>query len=226
MTSAMRNTTLRVVGEVVGRLASLALFAAVGRSVGEDGLGAFVLALAVLQIGMWVVDLGLDRYILRRISSERELVHEYFANVFALKLVLSVPVFALCLGGLAALGYGAEVQHTAWALAAGVAFDSLARTLLAACSAHERAEPVAAGLIVQRLATAGIGIGVLALGAGVPAVAGAYSLGSALGLATGLWLMVRTIGRPRLQIARHSWRPLIAESLPYAVQDVLTILLA
>ena len=63
---AMLNTAYRSGGEIVGRFASLLLFAQAGRSLGQTGLGAFVFALVFTGIVMIPINLGLDRYTLAR----------------------------------------------------------------------------------------------------------------------------------------------------------------
>ena len=55
---AAKNTAVRAAGELAGRVASLVLFAGVARSLGEDGLGAFVLALAFLDITTTPIELA------------------------------------------------------------------------------------------------------------------------------------------------------------------------
>ena len=67
---AILNTAYRSGGEIVGRFASLLLFAYAGRKLGQSGLGAFVFGIAFTGFVMIGVDLGLDRYTLRAIESE------------------------------------------------------------------------------------------------------------------------------------------------------------
>src|SRR5256885_4495030 len=67
---AIMNTAYRTAGEITGRFASLLLFAQAGRSLGENGLGAFVFAVVFTGIVMIPVNLGLDRYMLRSRSEE------------------------------------------------------------------------------------------------------------------------------------------------------------
>src|SRR5262249_40359089 len=49
---AILNTAYRSGGEIVGRLASLLLFAYAGRQLGQHGLGAFVFAIAFTGLVM------------------------------------------------------------------------------------------------------------------------------------------------------------------------------
>ena len=46
---AAKNTIVRALGEIVGKGASLVLFAVLAREVGDDGVGAYVLAFAFVH---------------------------------------------------------------------------------------------------------------------------------------------------------------------------------
>jgi O-antigen/teichoic acid export membrane protein len=223
---AITNTLYRSSGEIIGRLASLALFAEVARKLGETGLGAFVFAIAYLGFVMVAVDLGLDRYILRAIARQRESANHLFFNVIALKLVLAVPLFTLSLVGLHLVGYNARAQTTCLALTVGVLSDSIARTQTAIFSAHERGGPPSIADAFQRICSAGLGIVALQAGYGVVAVALSYSAGSLLGVVVGFALLHRTIGMPARTVSHRSWRSLTAASIPFAAQDTFSILLA
>jgi len=223
---ALANTAFRGTGEIVGRLASLALFAVVARKLGENGLGAFVFAVAYLGFVMVAIDLGLDRYILRAIARERESADHLFFNTIALKLALAVPLFALSLAGLRLVGYNATAQATTLALTLGVLSDSVARTQAAIFSAHERGGPPSLADALQRICSAGLGIVALQAGYGVVAVAASYSIGSFLGVLIGFGLLARTIGMPERAVDSRRWRSLATASIPFAAQDTFSILLA
>jgi O-antigen/teichoic acid export membrane protein len=223
---AVENTVYRSVGEIVGRLASLLLFAAMARKLGQDGLGAFVFAVAYLGFVMVAVDLGLDRYLLRAVVRERDPSNPIFFNVLALKLVLAVPLLALGLLGVHVLGYGEEAALTALALAPGVVADSVARTQSSFFLAHERGAPPSIADAIQRILSAALGLAALQAGYGVAAVAAAYSIGSMAGVLIGFLLLQRTIGLPVRAVRRAGWRSLAANSLPYAIQDTFSVLLA
>jgi O-antigen/teichoic acid export membrane protein len=223
---AVENTVYRSVGEIVGRLASLLLFAAMARKLGQEGLGAFVFAVAYLGFVMVAVDLGLDRYMLRAVVRERDPSNPIFFNVLALKLVLALPLLSLGLLGVHLLGYSEQAALTALALAPGVVADSVARTQTSLFLAHERGAPPSLADAIQRILSAGLGLAALQAGYGVAAVAAAYSIGSLVGVLIGFLLLQRTIGLPVRAVSRGGWRSLAANSLPYAIQDTFSVLLA
>ncbi len=222
---AAKNTLVRAVGEIVGKLASLVLFAALGRKLGESDLGVFVLALAFLQIASTPVELGFSRYIVRQVARDRSSADELFFNVVALKLALSVPVVGGSLVGINLLGYDGRTRETVYVLTAGILLDSFTKTIFSLFTAHERGELQAITLIVQRVAAAALGLAALAAGLGVVSIAATYTAGAALGLIQAAVLTRRHIGVPRWLVDRPGWRRLALVSLPFAIQDVFTALL-
>lgn len=222
---AARNTAARAAAEIVGKLAALVLFAVLGRKVGETGLGAFVFAFAFLQIAIVPIDLGYDRYLVKRVATERGDAPGLLWNVIALKLVWALPVGAIALPVLFAIGANAQSREVVYALAAGMLLDSIARTVFSVFSAFERSELLAVSLVVQRLLAAGLGLAALAAGHGVVTVAGAYTVGAAGGLVLGFVLLGRILGGERPRLDRSGWRELTRMSRPFAVQDVFSVML-
>lgn len=212
----------RATGEIAGKLASLVLFAALGRATGEGGLGVFVFAFALLQVAIVPVDLGYDRWAIRRLAVDRSDVRGLVADVFLMKLVLAGPVLALTFAGVAAAGYGSETRNAVYVAAVGVMIDSFARTAYSVFTAWERNERVAISLVAQRFSAAGLGLIALAAGGGVVSVAATYAVGAGLGLIVALALLRQTIGGLPSGFDRSRWRATTRASLPFAVQDVFT----
>lgn len=223
---AIANTLYRSGGEIVGRLASLLLFAEAGRTLGPNGLGAFVFAVAYLGFVMVGVDIGLDRYLLRSAARERSSSHQLFFNVLGLKFALVVPLFGVGFIVLHLLGYHHQVEATVWALAPGVFSDSVARTQLSVFLAHERSGPPSLADAIQRVLSAGLGIAALKSGYGVVALGYTYSAGSMIGVLVGFVLLARTVGIPRRTVSSRHWRRIATASVPFATQDTFSLMLA
>ena len=210
---------------MLGKLASLLLFAGIARELGQSGLGIFVFALAWTEISLMVVGVGLDRYFLRRVARDRSR-REELANVLALKLALALPVVALSFTLVALLDFGGATSAAIYVLTPGLLMDSLRQAVFSVFNAFERGGMLALSLVMQRFAAAALGLGALALGFGVVTVAAAYTAGAALGLAVTLTLYLRRIGPLRAPVSLAVWRRLTAESLPFGAQDVFGVLLA
>ena len=222
---ALKNTSVRAAGEIVGKLSTFALFAVLARAAGQSDVGAFVFAFAFLQIAMIPIALGSDPYTLREIARDHAATDRLFWNVVALKLATAVPILAVAFVVLGAITDSTTTRDTVIALAPGLFVDLVAKTLHSVFNARERGTLLALSLVVQRAVTAAIGIAALAAGYGVVTVAALYSVGAALGLATGAVLLARHLGVPRWRVDPRRWARLAGQSWPFALQDIFGTLL-
>lgn len=222
---AAKNVIARAVAEIIGKLASLVLFAALARSTGQTGLGVFVLAFAFCQLATMPTGLGLDRFYLRHVARDHSRIDEFF-NVIALKLTLAVPVVAISVIVVQLLGYDEQTRLAVFVLMPGLLLDSLQRTVANVFTARERSDLIAVSIVVQRVGAAAVGLALLSSGYGVIAVAVTYSAGAAAGFILGLALLRQSFGLPRLWAATSVWRRLTSRSFPFAAQDASGALLA
>jgi O-antigen/teichoic acid export membrane protein len=223
---AVANTTLRAVAEILGKLVSLVLFAAIARKGGQAGLGAFVLAFAYGQIVLVPVDFGLDRQLTRRVAETPEAAARMWVDVMALKTALLVPILGIGIAILPLLGYPDQTPTIILALLPGLAFDSFARSAFSVLMGFERGGPIAIGTFTQRTTGAGLGILALSLGYGVPVAAAGYSIGAALGFGVTVVLLGRLVPLRGTGGARPAkWRQLLRTSTPFGFQEVFSVLL-
>ncbi|MCW2967033.1 MAG: hypothetical protein JWM71_805 [Solirubrobacteraceae bacterium] len=219
------NSAVIAVGEITGKLASLALIAVLARKGGATAVGVWIYALSVCQITTMMVDFGMDRWILRQIAADQTQYQRRFPVILGLKALLTVPCGALTFGAVIALGASASTRAVVMILFVGFLLDALARAMEHVFSAFDRGALAAPGTIAQRVVAAGLGILALALGGGVALVAAAYVVGSSVQVVIDVVLLHRRVEAP-------SWRPRLSDarevasrSLPFAVQDVASVLL-
>lgn len=222
---AARNTAIQATGEIVGSLASAALFFAMTRRLGQSEVGVYVTATAFVVITMVIVDLGLDRFVTREVARRREAARELFWNVLTLKVALAVPIFALAFGVIHALPYARETRQTAYVLAAAVLFHSLMIMVRSFFVAYEQGKPIAALIVFQRILAAALGFLVLGLGGGVRTIAISYAVSTFAGFLLALLLAYRLMERFPLRIEPRRQRRLLRIGLPYVSQDIFTVLL-
>jgi O-antigen/teichoic acid export membrane protein len=222
---AARNTVVQAVGEILGSLASAALFAAMTRTLGQSEVGVYVAATAYVAITMVPVDLGLDRYVLREVARRPEAVRRLFWNSLALKLVLALPVFGIAYGVIHALPFTPQTRTTAYLLSAGLLFHSMTLMVRSVFLAFERSRPVAVVIFVQRLLAATLGFGVLLAGGGVQEIVVTYGVSTLTAFVLATVLLFRTIGTIPLAVGREVQADLFMRGLPFVSQDALTVLL-
>ena len=222
---ALKNVGVRGIAEVLGKLSTLVLFAAMARELGQTEFGVFIFALAYLGIVTTPVGLGMDPYLLRAIAGDATQAPRLFFNVLALKLVVAVPVVALGLLALWPLGYGAQARATVAVLSASVVLDLIARSFHAYFNAAERGELLAVCVVAQRAVTAALGIAVLVAGGGLVAVAAVFAFGSALHVVLAAALTDRFVPLAAGRQRARAWGAIVQRSLPFGAQDVLTVLI-
>lgn len=222
---AAGNTVVRAVAEVVGKLSTVILLAAIGRKLGQEDLGVFIFAVAYLEITMTPIGFGTDPYLLRQVAASRANLDRLFWNVLAFKAAVAVPVLALGLTALWPLGYDTTERTVVAVLAAGLLLELLAKTYHAVYTAVERNELLASTLVVQRVFTATVGVAALLGGANLLLVTAIYSVGSSIHLGLAIWLLPRAVTVPARRVTPIRWWPLTRLSAPFAAQDILTVLL-
>ncbi len=222
---AGKNTLIRAVGEIVGKLASLVLFGALARAVGQAEIGIFVFAFAYLQIVTMPVGLGMDRLLVRRVAKDRSRLEELM-DVLGVKVAVGIPVALAGVGLIALGGYDERTLATVALLAPGLLIDSFARSLFSIFTAVERSGLLSVSVVVQRVLAAALGLVALGVGLGVVAVAATYTIGATAGLVVAGVLAARRVGLPAVAVRRSEWRRLSRLSLPFAVQDIFGVLLA
>lgn len=217
---------MRAVGEIVGKLASLVVFAVLARKVGAAQLGVYVFAMVWGEVVMVPVGLGIDRYLLRSIAADHARLDDFFYNAFFLKVPRGLAIIALTAGAVLVLGFDAERQAAVCLMTAGMFAETLSRTPATAFNAFERGELLATAIVTQRVTAAGFALLALVLGYGVVAVSLAFLVGALARLVLSMWLLWRRVRRPALVLPPAPRRELRSRSLPFTAQDLFGLVVA
>ena len=223
--SILANTSYRLIADVGSKVASLAFFVVMARELGASRFGVFTFALAFVILATTLANFGQDVVLTREVARDRSRFNGYFANTFAVKIVLATTSLAVAIGIAAVVGIDRETLEALLLLGPAVTLELLMATCFASYQAFERLEYIPIALISQRFVTAAVGIAALVKGAGVVAVSGIYLGGSALGLGLALWFLVRKIARPRLEIEPRRWLPLMRAALAIGLAGVFAVVL-
>jgi O-antigen/teichoic acid export membrane protein len=219
------NTVYRATADVGSKLISVGFFVVMARMLGDQAFGAFTFGLSFAALVTVLAGFGQDAILTREVARDRRRVHEYFANTVAIKLVLALPVMAAAVLGLSLVHIASVTRIVAILISVAVLAELLATTCFAVFQAFERLDFLPVVIIAQRLFTAAVGIGAMAFGAGIEAVAAIYLGGSLLALAIATWLLLRRIVRPRLAIDVSHWWPLMRVAFPVGVALVFEVTL-
>src|SRR5829696_2980246 len=222
---AARNTAVRAVGEIIGKLGSLVLFAVLARQVGSAELGVFVFALGWAEVALTPVGLGIDQYLLKQVAADRARKGPYLWNALYLKLLRAVPVVIGSVVVVYLLDFSAETRATVIVLTIGLLFDTMARTPANVFIAFERSELVAIAIVVQRMLAAAAGLALLFAGYGVVAVAIAFSAGGVIRFALSMALVRSRLGWPPVEAPPEARRDLRKHSMTFTAQDLFGLVL-
>ena len=221
---ALRNVAARSGGDIVGKVLTFVLLAVLARQAGVEGLGTYLLALALAQVAMLPIEVGLDRLLVRRVAKRRADADDLFFNTLALKGVIAVPVLGTTFALLAV--FGADDAAVVVLACVGALLESVTRSVGRLFTAHERGGDFAVVLVLQRALAATLGVAALLVLDGGPVhVAAAYAAGTGVAALASLAHVARRIGLPARRVTPSRWREQLRASMPFAIGDGLGLLL-
>jgi O-antigen/teichoic acid export membrane protein len=215
------GTFARSGGEAVGKVASLLFFVVIARKLGEEQFGDFMFGLSLSTVLLLVAGLGMQELLGREVARDPRRADDLVGNIMVIKALMMAVLLVVIAGVVAAQGRSLETAAAILIVSAGIGFEYQAGTLYAVFDGRERQEYVATTLIVNRTATALMGIGAAVAGAGLVTIAVLFTAGSALGLVTAYWLMHRFVLQPSRHVEPRRWPALIRASLPLGILGLL-----
>lgn len=220
-----RNAAVRIGGEMLAKVASLAFFVTMARQLGTEGFGEFQFALALTGALIYLAGFGTDQLLQREVARDRGRSGRLLADAAAVKILggsvmLGVAAIVANLGNATAEGRAAV-----YVVGIGTLLEVLSKSWHAIFQGYERFELASATLIIQRTLTAAVGIAVLRAGGDVVAAAAVYAGGALVAvLVAELWL--RRLGVRRAGVAPAGWVPMIRAGVPIGLIGLLiTVLL-
>jgi O-antigen/teichoic acid export membrane protein len=214
-------TLIRAFGEIVAKSASVVLFIAIARELGQAGFGDFIFGLSLSSVLFTAAGFGTDELVAREVARSRDQVHHLFGNVAAIKSVTLAAMLAVMAVIVWLGGYPPSTHVAIMLIALGVAFEVLGKTLHSIFQAHEQMHFIAGSLIIQRTAVAVIGVAVLLTGGGLLEVSIVFCLGGLLGVLSSLGWMYRFVVRPRISLDRSRWLAIVRLGLPLGLASTL-----
>jgi O-antigen/teichoic acid export membrane protein len=218
------GTLARLVGEGIGKLASLAFFVVIARELGQKQFGDFIFAMSLSTLFLFVAGLGLQEMLGREVAKDPRHADDLVWNVIAIRVLTMAALLVVMTAIVTLQGRSLESAAVILIVSVGIGLEDQAGTPYAVFNGRERQQYVAFTLIVNRLSTALMGIGAAVAGASALPIAILFAAGSGLGVATAYWLMHRFVLRPRVHIQPGAWGTLLRASTPLAVAGILATL--
>jgi O-antigen/teichoic acid export membrane protein len=217
-----RNAGFQVGAEVVSKVASLLLYAVMARSLGQAGFGHFTFAFSLAGLFVVFAAPDVENVLTRDVARDRSALGGMFWNALGLKLVLGSLAVALAVIVSAVAEDVADLPVAVGLLGIGLLGELMAKVPYATFLAYDDMRPVATTVVLQRLATAAVGIAVLAAGGGLVEISAVFAASSLAALAMAMWRFARVIGMPPLRLGGVAARHLLRAGLPLGISAVFT----
>ncbi|RLB31995.1 MAG: hypothetical protein DRH11_12485 [Deltaproteobacteria bacterium] len=193
-----RNTIIRSAAEIVNITLSAAFLIYVARKLGNATYGIYAFSLSFAGIFVILSDFGLHIILTREIVKNSHKAREYIGNVFLVKLVLSLAVFAVIWATTAVADYTAIKTKTLFLMALFVTGTSFLDFFNSIYRAHEDMHYESLIMVLNRATIVCSGIYALHLDSGLDnfilAILGANLLWVAI---SGVFCSIK-YGKPRL----------------------------
>ena len=216
-----RNAAVRMGGEVVAKLASLAFFVVMARELGARGFGEFQFALALTGALIYLAGFGTDQLLAREVARDRALAGRLLADAAAVKVLGGLLMLGAATLIAAASSEGVAVVAI---VGAGALLEVLSKSWHSIFTGYERLDLVSATLIVQRTLTAVVGVAVLLSGGSLLAAAAVYAGGAAVAVLV-CELLLRRLGVRRASMDASGWLSVMRAGVPIGVVSLLMIVL-
>jgi len=214
------NSIYQLVGKALTTITSLVLVAVITRSLGVAGYGNYVTVLAYTQFFGIFADLGVNLYLVKRLSAHPEGDEEAQA-MFSLRLITTTVILVIGALGAFFTPYPPELRLAIALGMVAVAAQTLNSLGVSVLQARLHMLPSVVSEVVGRLAVLTFSVWAILSGAGLYAVIGAVVLGAVVNLFITLWASHRYLP------ITISWQPIVWKrilwaSLPISLTAILS----
>lgn len=138
-----RNIFSLAFSRIISGVISFVVIVFLSRYLGPTEFGKFSLVVTYFTIFSLLVDLGISRYVIRKVSEDKSLASVYLGNFFLAQSLLSLLVLALFVIIPRALHYGTPITNAMMLAGAGLLFLSLSLPFSSIIQAWQRIHLVA-----------------------------------------------------------------------------------
>lgn len=218
-----RNTLTFGAGLILARIAGLVLVMFLARRLSVDEFGIATILIAVLGIAEIASTAGIDRVASRDMARDPAAALARLPDLAGLAGAAGAAATAILLAGALATRTIPGAGLAMALVAATVVVVTLAAVLDGALQGAQRMASSAVGLVAASAVSLAITVLAVSAGAGVPAVFAGLLVGQALRMA--LLARATSSKSPLLRIRPQRWRALLGEAAPFAVMNVLGVLM-
>jgi O-antigen/teichoic acid export membrane protein len=213
---AKRNIFYKILAEATKVLPAL-LFIYIARELGGDDFGKLSFAFSFAGMCILIADFGLNRLLVRNVSRQKELTGKYVANIYVLKIALTImSVIAMGLFVVLA-GYTQEMITLVMVFGGAMFFRSLLDVSCAVFNAHEQMDKEAVLKGISHILLFVSGAAVLVLGFGLFELSNVFLIVYLISSILGYFMVYKCIVNVRPCFNLRFWYLILKESLPIAL---------
>lgn len=192
----------------------------VARYLGATNYGIISSALAFTGIFGIFTDLGLSQLAVRDIARDKGNVDKYLVNIAAIKLILVIITLVLIVITVNLMRNESTSANVVYIIALSVAASAFTGLLNSIFQAYERLEYTSIGNAINSLALLLGALFSIFRGYDVVGFAFVYLFANLATLIYSIAVLAIEFFRPKLQIDRSFWIPVIKEALPFGLTGV------
>jgi O-antigen/teichoic acid export membrane protein len=163
----IKNTISMLVIRVLTPLTAFILFMFISRIRGTEDLGKYSVLIAFLQIVQFLPILGLQPYIVREVSKNRDLSEKFIANLSSFGAVFSLVVGAILYIVAILMGYPQDMLHAVLILSLVVIPNTIALIYESVLIGHERMDIIATVIVIENILKVAVSIFLILNGFGI-----------------------------------------------------------
>lgn len=174
----LHNISFQMVTQATTWILTWVFTITIPRYLGDDGFGRLFFALSISMVFGVLSDLGINTYLLKEVSRDRQGAPRLLANVLAIKGVLAVLLYGALVVAVRFLNLEPETVTVTYVVGISYLVGSMGLTLASFSQGLELPSMPARALILDKALVTVFSVSALALGYGLVAVAWVFLLGS------------------------------------------------
>jgi len=219
--SIARNTLYYSSALVYQKVLGFIYFALIARGLGVEVTGQYVFALSFTTIFAVLADIGFAPVLTREIAKDKTKTQKLFAQVFSVKLFISVLTYGLVVLFVNLLGYPGITKTLVYIAGGVMLLDSFSLIFWAVFRGRQNLKFEARGVIGHQTITVILGLAALYLGLGVKALLAATLVASLFYALYSLSLLVRKLQlKLKLVYDKQTVYWFLKTALPFALAGV------
>jgi O-antigen/teichoic acid export membrane protein len=211
----LKSTVYLTASRLVGDLVFFAFYAFLSHRFGAAGIGLYSFSLALSSMFLVVADYGLNSYLVREVSRNKQALLQFTGTFLLIKLLFTVLMMILLWGSLPLFQLNEEGIKVLAMIVLSQAMYFFGDFLKSGFAVHERLSDVALPEVLHKIFICIVGVALLKFGLPFTIVLLAFPVGSGIFLFVMIWLFVRNFGVPTLRLDWPFLRGIARGAFPF-----------